>query len=50
MPPRGKQDGRASGPSDAVADVGSAALFAPVNDRRTSELIVDQVRLLIRQQ
>ena len=46
MPPRGKQDGRASG---TAADVGSG-LFNPVNDRRISELIVDQVRLLIRQQ
>jgi DNA-binding FadR family transcriptional regulator len=50
MPPRGKQDRRASVASEGVADVGSAALFAPVNDRRISELIVDQVRLLIRQQ
>ncbi len=33
------------------ADVaGPADLFNPVNDRRISELIVDQVRLLIRQQ
>lgn len=50
MPPRGKQDGRASAAPGAVADVGSARLFNPVNDRRISELIVDQVRLLIRQQ
>jgi len=50
MPPRRKQDGRASVASGAVADVGSAGLFNPVNDRRISELIVDQVRLLIRQQ
>ena len=50
MPPRRKQDGRASEASGTVADMGSAGLFNPVNDRRISELIVDQVRLLIRQQ
>src|ERR671915_2384367 len=51
MPPRGK---RVDGPPPAtrpVAAMGSSAdLFNPVNDRRISELIVDQVRLLIRQQ
>src|ERR687895_639413 len=50
MPPRGK---RVDGPPPAtrpVAAMGSSAdLFNPVNDRRISELIVDQVRLLIRQ-
>src|SRR5918992_6048708 len=49
MPPRGK---RVDGPPSAtksVADMGSLAdLFNPVTDRRISELIVDQVRLLIR--
>jgi GntR family transcriptional regulator, transcriptional repressor for pyruvate dehydrogenase complex len=45
MPPQGKQGG-----SSSAADVGSAGLFNPVNDRRISELIVDQVRLLIRRQ
>jgi GntR family transcriptional repressor for pyruvate dehydrogenase complex len=54
MPPRGKRiDGppSATRPTRSVADMGSAAdLFNPVNDRRISELIVDQVRLLIRQQ
>ncbi len=49
MPPRGKQAGRP--PASPGAEVGSSAgLFNPVNDRRISELIVDQVRLLIRQQ
>jgi GntR family transcriptional regulator, transcriptional repressor for pyruvate dehydrogenase complex len=38
-------------PRGKRADIGSSAgLFNPVNDRRISELIVDQVRLLIRQQ
>jgi GntR family transcriptional regulator, transcriptional repressor for pyruvate dehydrogenase complex len=42
MPPRGERG------SSSTAAVGSAGLFNPVNDRRISELIVDQVRLLIR--
>jgi DNA-binding FadR family transcriptional regulator len=51
MPPRGKQAGRPPSTPGSGADVGSSAdLFNPVNDRRISELIVDQVRLLIRQQ
>ena len=54
MPPRGKQAGKpstAKSPGKSAAEVGSSAgLFNPVNDRRISELIVDQVRLLIRQQ
>jgi DNA-binding FadR family transcriptional regulator len=34
-----------------TAEVGSSAsLFSPVNDRRISELIVEQIRMLIRQQ
>jgi GntR family transcriptional repressor for pyruvate dehydrogenase complex len=51
MPPRGKQAGPPPSTPGSGADVGSSAgLFNPVNDRRISELIVDQVRLLIRQQ
>lgn len=62
MPPRGKRAGRSpSTPSEAqdaspvssgtATEAGSpVGLFNPVNDRRISELIVDQVRLLIRQQ
>jgi GntR family transcriptional regulator, transcriptional repressor for pyruvate dehydrogenase complex len=49
MSPRGKRD-EAVGSDDVVAEVGSGDLFAPVTDRRISELIVDQVRLLIRGQ
>jgi GntR family transcriptional regulator, transcriptional repressor for pyruvate dehydrogenase complex len=50
MPPRGKSDAREASRGRG-SDVGSSAgLFNPVNDRRISELIVDQVRLLIRQQ
>jgi DNA-binding FadR family transcriptional regulator len=56
MPPRGK---RVDGPPTTIGPTGSttsaagigppaANLFSPVNDRRISELIVDQVRLLIR--
>jgi GntR family transcriptional repressor for pyruvate dehydrogenase complex len=47
MPPRGK---RADGLPTTKNMGSSADLFNPVNDRRISELIVDQVRLLIRQQ
>lgn len=47
MPPRGK---RVNGPPSTPGVGSSAELFNPVNDRRISELIVDQVRLLIRQQ
>jgi GntR family transcriptional repressor for pyruvate dehydrogenase complex len=60
MSPRGKRvDGPPSPPKARAGkgagvgkgDKGSSAdLFNPVNDRRISELIVDQVRLLIRQQ
>jgi GntR family transcriptional repressor for pyruvate dehydrogenase complex len=51
MPPRGKRAGSPPSTGKPVADGDqSANLFNPVNDRRISELIVDQVRLLIRQQ
>jgi GntR family transcriptional regulator, transcriptional repressor for pyruvate dehydrogenase complex len=50
MPPRGKRvDGPASASTASVMG-SSASLFSPVNDRRISELIVDQVRGLIREQ
>jgi DNA-binding FadR family transcriptional regulator len=51
MPPRGKRVDGPPSTTKPVAEMGSSAdLFNPVNDRRISELIVDQVRLLIRQQ
>ncbi len=51
MPPRGKRvDGDPSTTKSVAEKASSANLFNPVNDRRISELIVDQVRLLIRQQ
>jgi DNA-binding FadR family transcriptional regulator len=51
MPPRGKRvDGTASTSKATAGKRSPADLFNPVNDRRISELIVDQVRLLIRQQ
>jgi DNA-binding FadR family transcriptional regulator len=61
MPPRGKRIDGDPSTSKSVPGQGppgkgppgkgsSAELFNPVNDRRISELIVDQVRLLIRQQ
>lgn len=51
MPPRGKRVDDPVPTTRSVADMGSSAsLFNPVNDRRISELIVDQVRGLIRQQ
>jgi GntR family transcriptional regulator, transcriptional repressor for pyruvate dehydrogenase complex len=51
MPPRGKRvDGDPTTAKSTLGKGSSADLFNPVNDRRISELIVDQVRLLIRQQ
>src|SRR3954453_3792311 len=51
MPPRGKRVDGPPSTTKPVAAMGSPAnLFNPVNDRRISELIVDQVRQLIRQQ
>jgi GntR family transcriptional regulator, transcriptional repressor for pyruvate dehydrogenase complex len=50
MPPRGKQVDGPVASSGPVEMGSSASLFNPVNDRRISELIVDQVRELIRKQ